>query len=163
MESPINSFQELKDSHEIPQMSFDPQKFEMLGAFDAANYVLALVNEGLAEEEVLPYFQEKPASMDMAHLELAVGMLGKVGSNAACQIVANYLDHPDSNVRFVATKTIASMTDVDERIMKQVVASLSNPRDDPMSAALTRELKVVLNRPANDEARRIAVAYLSKQ
>src|SRR5882724_5767098 len=117
-------------------MQFDPNTFETLRGPDLANYAIAVGKDGIAERDLLPYFHDKAAAMDMPHLELAVGMLGRVGSKAAYQMVAEYLDHPDFNVRFVATKIIARMTAVDDQVMSRVVKSLSHHINDPMGAAL---------------------------
>jgi hypothetical protein len=139
-------------------MKFDSSKFELLQGIDAANYAIQLIKEGITERDFLPYFQENVEKLDMAHLELAVGMVGKIGSIAAFHVVAKYLDHPNFNVRFVAVKTIKNMVAIDEQIMALVVASLTKQYGD-MGDALAQELNVVLDRPASDEAKRLAAEY----
>ena len=141
-------------------MQFDAQTFEALSGLDLANYAVELMREKIAERDFLPYFKQKAAVMDVIHLELAVGMLGKVGSDVAYRMVASYLEHPDFNVRFVATKTIAHIQAADEVVMRCVVESLSKHAGD--RAALAHELTAVLEHPANDQARHIVSAYRSK-
>lgn len=141
-------------------MRFNAETFERLSGLDLANYAVELMRERIPEDDFLPYFRQKAKAMDMVRLELAVGMLGKVGSDAAFRLVASYLEHPDFNVRFVATKTIAGLHTADEVVMRCAVESLSKHESDP--AALATELMPVLDRPANEQARRIASAYLLK-
>ena len=97
--------------------------------------------------------------MDPSHLELAVGILGRVGTESSYRKIAEYLEHPNFSVRFVATKTIAHMAVADEKIMRCVVESLALHANDP--AALAQELREVLNRPSNEKAQRIASEYRS--
>jgi hypothetical protein len=112
-------------------MQFDAQKFETLSGLELANYAVRLMQESIAEADFLPYFQQKAGAMDPPHLEMAVGMLGKIGSDTAFRTVARYLEHPEFNVRFVATKTIAHMQAADEVIMRCVVESLRRHAGDP--------------------------------
>lgn len=140
-------------------MRFDSSTFEALGGLEASAYALRLAKEGLEEADVLPYFQQKIATMDLPHLEVAVYLLAKVGTKPAWHVVANYLDHPDFRIRFVATKMMRDMDSVDAEAMGKVVAALSRFGRD----GLTDELNVLLDRPANDDARSIATAYLSKK
>jgi hypothetical protein len=72
------------------------------------------------------------------------------------QIVSNYLDNPNFQIRFVAIKSLKKATFVDEIIMKRVVAALSQQYDNNMNKSLAQELSVILDRPANEEASRIA-------
>jgi hypothetical protein len=141
-------------------MRFNAETFESLSGLDLATYAVELMRERIPEGDFLPYFRQKAEAMDMVHLELAVGMLGKVGSAAALQTVASYLEHPDFNVRFVATKTIACLHTADEVVMRCAVESLSKHEGD--RAALANELMPVLDRPANEQARRLASAYRLK-
>ncbi|MGN6387133.1 MAG: hypothetical protein ACTHMT_12935, partial [Verrucomicrobiota bacterium] len=71
--------------------------------------------------------------------------------------VAKYLQHHDFNVRFVATKTIARMKAVDATVMQCIVEALMMHQSDPTD--LAQELQPVLNRPADEQARRIAAAH----
>lgn len=141
-------------------MQFDANTFESLTGLELANYAVRLMQEGIAECDFLPYFQQNAKKMDLPHLELAVGILGKIGSDAAYRKVAEYLEHPDFNVRFVATKTIAYMKVADDVVMRCVVESLRRHGGD--TAALAHELHAVLDRPANDRAQQIVSAYRSK-
>ena len=79
---------------------------------------------------------------------------------AAFQTVASYLEHPDFNVRFVATKSIARLHTADEVVMRCAVDSLSKHEGD--RASLANELMPVLDRPADEQARQIASAYRLK-
>lgn len=141
-------------------MRFNAETFESLSGLDLANYAVELMREGIPEDDFLPYFRQKAEAMDMVRLELAVGMLGKVGSDAAFRTAATYLEHPDFNVRFVATKTIAGLHTADEVVMRCVVESLYKHERD--RAALANELMPILDHPANEQARRIASAYRLK-
>jgi len=138
-------------------MRFDPKAFESLSGLEASDYSLRLAKKGIAEADVLPYFREKAAAMDLPHLEVAVFLLAKVGTSEAWITVADYLDHPDFNIRFVATKMMKEVVAVDEHVMKRAVAVLSRLAGD----GLADELKVLLRRPANTEAGRIAAEYIS--
>ena len=141
-------------------MSFDSAKFKSLDGLELGQYTMCLLQEGITEAQFLPYFTSNASTMDMAHLEYAVGILGKIGSDAAYQKVAEYLEHPCFSVQFVATKTIAAISAADETVMRMVVESLSKHEGDPN--ALAQELRDVLHRPANDEARHIASGYQPK-
>ena len=141
----------------MTRKDFNPKTFETLSGLDLADYAVRVMQEGVAENVILPYFENRAATRDMPHLELAVGILDKVGSDRAYQIVAGYLDHADFNVRFVATKIVARMALVDERMMQRIVDCLSMYSADP--AALAHELKALLDHPSNPEAGRIASEY----
>ena len=138
--------------------AFDPEKFELLGGLEASDYALRLTKEELAGKDVVQYFQENLAEMDLPHLEVAVYLLSKIGTQPAWNMVADYLAHPAFRVRFVATKMIRDMTGVDEQVMRKTVAVLSQFSGD----GLADELKILLDRPVNDEARRIAKEYIDK-
>jgi hypothetical protein len=137
-------------------MRFEPDKFQALDGLEASRYALSLAKEGLSELEVLPYFQENIAALDMPHLEVAVYLLAKVGTSRSWHMVSNYLDHPEFRIRFVATKMLRDITVSDEVIMKNIVESMSKLAGD----GLADELKLLLDRPANAEARRIASEYI---
>lgn len=142
-------------------MKFHTQTFEILNGLELANYAVSLMdNNHIAEADFLPYFITQAEAMDMAHLELAIGMLGKIGTPTTNRIVAKYLEHKDFNVRFVAAKTIAHTKAVDGPVMQCVVESLLMHEGDP--ADLSQELHPVLNRPADEQARAIVTAYRSK-
>jgi hypothetical protein len=139
-------------------MKFDAQQFETLNGLDLATYVVRLMEDDkIAEADFLPYFYMNAETMDMAHLELAVGMLGKIGTQNTNRMVAKYLQHHNFNVRFVATKTIAHIKAVDATVMQCVVEALMMHQSDP--ADLAQELQPVLNRPADEQARTIAAAH----
>jgi hypothetical protein len=96
--------------------------------------------------------------MDMPHLELAVFLLGKIATSAALEAVANYLDHPNFNVQFAARKSISNLPVIPENLMREVVRILKRTPDDPWNV----ELRGILDRPADEAARRIAEDYRSK-
>jgi len=137
-------------------MKFDPQRFESLNGIDAAYYAVDIIKQGVHEEDILPYFQAEAGTMDWPRLELVLGMVGSIGTSRAMQIVSNYLDNPNFQIRFVAIKSLKKATFVDEIIMKRVVAALSQQYDNNMNKSLAQELSVILDRPANEEASRIA-------
>lgn len=142
-------------------MRFNAELFESLNGLEAASYAVGLMEGGIAEVDFLPYFEIKAATMDATHLELAIGMLGKINSVAADRKVAEYLEHSDFNVRFVATKSIARLAFVDEIIMRRIVESLALHVGD--FGCLANELTPALDRPANEKARRVVLEYRSKQ
>jgi len=135
-------------------MPFDANLFESLSGYDLGNYTARLMEEDLAEPEFIPYFSEKSLSMDLLHLESAICLLGKVGTEACFRKVAEYLQHENFRIRFVATRIISRMPIVDHVIMKSVAICLVARAGDEMD--LAQELRVVLDRPANAKARRIA-------
>lgn len=141
-------------------MKFDSGKFESLQGIEAAHYALDLMKHGAEEEDFLPYFNRNAATMDWPKLELALGILGSVGTSRAFQTIANYLGESNFRLRFVAVKMIGKMPSVDATIMEQVVRSLLKEYGDPMQVGLSDELKEVLKRPANEESQRIAEEYL---
>jgi cysteine synthase len=143
-------------------MKFDSKNFELLKGIAAASYAIEMIKNGIEEKDILPYLQEKAEFMDVTHLELVVGMVGSVGTTPAFQEVAKYLDHPNFNIKFVAVKTLKNMASVDEMTMELIVASLSKNDSNTMSKSLLQELKVALNRPANENARRVAQDYLDR-
>ena len=142
-------------------MNFDSKQFESLQGIEAAHYAIALIKRGVKEEDFLPYFEQNAVTMDWPRLELAIGILGSIGTSRALQIVANYLGDSNFSLRFVAVKTIGKMPAVDAIIMERVVSGLIKEYDgDSMHLGLSDELRAVLKRPSNDESRRIAEEYL---
>lgn len=140
-------------------MKFDPKKFESLAIFELSKYTVELIREPVEEADFFPYFLSKAATMDASHLEFALAILGKIEGETASHKVAEYLVHPDYSVRYIATKIVMRMTDIDEQVMGYVVKSMKMFANERMSFA--KELKVVLNRPASDKARQIALEYVS--
>lgn len=138
---------------------FDPERFENLPIFEAAKYAVDLGKGHITEDEFMPYFQQRAGSLDWPRLELAVYLLGRVGTNRAMHAIADYLGHPNINIRYVAINAVRSLPAIDELVMKKVVESLSKSYDYPMHSALNEELKIVLNRPANSGASSIAAKY----
>jgi len=104
--------------------------------------------------EFLGYYRQQVDAMDTSHLELALGILGRIGTDDAHFEVARQLNHSDFSVRFVATKVIANMATIDQDVMGLVAECLVAHAGDAMD--LAHELRTALDRPANAEARRIA-------
>jgi len=139
-------------------MRFEPKTFESLSGFEASRYAMRLVQEGVTEEDLLEYFRQTIATLDLPHLEVVVFLLASVGTNAAWQMVGNYLDHPNFSIRFVAIKAIRNLVSLDETLMRRVVACLSTYGGD----GLADELGKLLDRPANAEARRVVQEFRAR-
>jgi hypothetical protein len=141
-------------------MTFDTNTFERLSGLELANYVVKVIKHEVVENDFLPYFCEKMTGMDVGHLELALGILAKIKSPAAIWRIADFLEHEDFNVRFVATKIIARCTIIDEHLMGQIVNSLRIHEGE--NSAIANELFGLLDRPLNSEALKIAQNYRFK-
>ena len=141
-------------------MHFDAEMFDALKGFHLAKYALPFLKGSVVDDDILPYFDRSASSMDLEHLEYAIALLGKTGSDAAYKRVANYIEHPNFSIRAVATGILASASTVDETTMSRVIESLMKDEGDPN--ALSQQLRVLLDRPANAQAQRIATEYRIK-
>lgn len=141
-------------------MPFDAKHFENLSGHELGRYAIRLVEEKIAEGEFLPYFTQEGSRMDALHLESALFILGKIGSVAAYHKVVECLEHTEFSVQFAATRIIANIPTADAVVMRYVTESLSKHDGDP--TALAQELRPILDRAANDEARCIAEEYRRK-
>jgi hypothetical protein len=141
-------------------MHFDAKRFDSLQGFDLAEYTMGFLQERIAGDEILPYFDARASSMDMEHLESAIALLGRVGSDAAYNRVGDYLEHSNFSVRAVATGVLVKADAVDEVVMRRVTESLL--KDEGVRTALSQQLRVLLDRPKNAAARRVASEYRNK-
>lgn len=139
-------------------MQFDPNVFQDLSGLQASGYALELVKKGIANGDfVVAYFKEHIATLDLPHLEVAIFLLAKIGTDDAWPMVADYINHPNFSVRFVAIKTIKAMTSVNEMIMKKIVKELSRSKGD----GLADDLNPLLAKPLDSKAAEVAKQYVA--
>ena len=141
-------------------MHFDAEMFDALKGFHLAKYTMPFLKGSVVDDDILPYFDRSATSMDLEHLEYAIALLGKTGSDAAYKRVADYIEHPNFSVRAVATGILASANSIDETMMCRVTESLMKDEGDPN--AISQQLRVLLDRSPNAEAQRIATECRKK-
>ena len=131
-------------------------EFERLSGVDFTRYVLKM-KDIRVDDNFLTYFAQRKGQWDDVHLETAIWWLGKSGSLPAHQAIADYIDHRNKSIRFLAVGFTAEMKpEVNARIMSRVIEALErNPE-----AADKKALDSVLNKPASKEARTLVEQYL---
>jgi hypothetical protein len=137
----------------------DLEEFERLSGPDFTRYVVKMKDLQI-DDDFLRYFTIKQHQWDDVHLELALWWIGKSGSLAAQHEIANFIDHRNQSVRFLAIGFLVEMKqEVDAHIMSHVIEILErNP-----NAADRQALNSVIMKPASKEAQVILQEYLARQ
>jgi HEAT repeat protein len=118
-------------------------------------FVSEIVKQGEVDDSLLTYYRSQGANLDDSHLEMVLLLLGKLGTRAAVNEVARFLDHPTKYVRYQAAQVITSVESLDENAMGMVIKVLANPS---YPEDITH-LEEVLDRGATESARLLAKRF----
>src|ERR1700722_5410554 len=86
----------------------DLDEFERLSGPDFTRFSVNMKNLQV-DDDFLKYFALRKNQWDDAHLELAVWWLGKRESFSAYQEIANFIDHRNLSIRFLAVGFLVEM------------------------------------------------------
>ena len=97
------------------------------------------------------YFAKNRTSLDEQHLEYGIYLLGKIGSKSAYRLIADYLAHPVTSVRFPAIKILTNFEDynkIPESILKDkyIIEKARKALEDSGELIAVRELKHLIDR-----------------
>ncbi len=131
-------------------------RFEELTGIPLGMFVSDVIKRAHIDDAILAYCRQHRTSLDSQHLEMIVLLLEKVGTPAALNEVASFLDHPAKSVRYQAAQVITNAATLDENAMAKVVNMLSNP---PYPEDFI-QIKDALYRGCTETAKTIAARFI---
>src|SRR5580704_6058193 len=100
--------------------------FEELSGIQIGMFVSDTIKRADVDDGVLSYYYQRRANLDTPHLEMIILLLEKLGTAAALNAIASFLDYPVKSVRYQAAQVIIKASSLDENAMAKVIAVLSN-------------------------------------
>jgi hypothetical protein len=101
-------------------------RFEELNGIQLGMFISDVVKRADIDDGILVYYNQRKANLDSPHLEMMILLFGKLGTPAALNEVASFLDHPVKCVRYQAAQVITSAASLDENAMAKIISVLSN-------------------------------------
>ena len=105
-------------------MNYD--RFEELNGIHLGMFVSDVIRGGGVDDSILAYYFKRKADFDIPHLEMIILLLGKLGTPAALNEVATFLEHSVKCIRYQAAQVITNAVSLDEYVMEKVISRLSN-------------------------------------
>jgi hypothetical protein len=102
-------------------------RFEELNGIQLGMFISDVVKRADIDDGILVYYNQRKVNLDSPHLEMMILLFGKLGTPAALNEVASFLDHPVKCVRYQAAQVITNAASLDENAMAKVISVLSNP------------------------------------
>jgi hypothetical protein len=130
-------------------------RFEELNGIQLGMFVSDAIKRADVDDGILEYYYQRKEDIDSPHLEMVILLLGKLGTPAALNEVASFLNHPVKCVRYQAEQVIANAASLDENAMAKVISILSNP---PYPKDII-QIEDALDHGGTEKARMLAVRF----
>lgn len=130
---------------------FDYSRFEKLQGIELGLYCMSKPHPFRIDNDFLKYFEETSNNLDTDHLQYAVSLLGEIKTIEAYRMVAKYIDHPETEVRFPAIKILTNFEDyenIDQSILNDgfITDKVDKTLKKHSDWFAVKELKVLLDR-----------------
>jgi hypothetical protein len=116
---------------------FDYEQFERLTGQRLADYALTTSRESLPTGFV-EYVRDNAARLDGQHLEMAILLLEKIGTDTARHEIANHLGHSLKHIRLTVIGLLDRIGRIDEHVRARVEERLHAVKDESEVRLLDR-------------------------
>jgi len=108
---------------------FDWKEFERLQGMTMARYVMECAKRGDLPADCVSYVKANAERLDGQHLEMALFLLDKIGSEAARHELVNYLAHPLEHIRLTVIGMLDRMDSIDGYLAGKIRESIESATD----------------------------------
>ena len=133
--------------------------FDSLAGMELFHYAKRNADQDLVDSEDVRELRLRAKDMDLHRSEMMLLFLVRSSCEAAHAYLAEFLQHPNVSLRFIASKHIAKLPRADEAVMQAIVQAL----DKGGEPGLREEFDEILHRPANEGAKMIAETFIAKE